>query len=130
MGPRGPNVEDVKAVKAAVGAEVRIKAAGGINTYDEANGVTGCWRRPPRYQPCDRNCGRPSIDLKHKYGVIFPKSRRILALAFQFYSNTARAAIAGGLVVSKLINQNLFVKQPTKTSKFLPAKQLLRVWKL
>ncbi len=36
MGPRGPSVKDIEVVKAAVGNSVRIKAAGGINTYEEA----------------------------------------------------------------------------------------------
>ncbi len=36
MGPRGPSVEDVKIVREAVGPAMKIKVAGGINTYTEA----------------------------------------------------------------------------------------------
>jgi deoxyribose-phosphate aldolase len=36
MGPRGPSVEDVKIVREAVGPDMKIKVAGGIDTYEEA----------------------------------------------------------------------------------------------
>jgi len=36
MGPRGPSVADVQAVRAAVGPAMNIKVAGGIDTYEEA----------------------------------------------------------------------------------------------
>lgn len=36
MGPRGPSVEDVKIVRDAVGPDMKIKVAGGIDTYEEA----------------------------------------------------------------------------------------------
>jgi deoxyribose-phosphate aldolase len=36
MGPRGPSVEDVATVRAAVGPAMNIKVAGGIDTYQEA----------------------------------------------------------------------------------------------
>ncbi len=36
MGPRGASVEDIKLVREAVGPETKIKAAGGIDTYQEA----------------------------------------------------------------------------------------------
>ncbi len=36
MGPRGASVHDVEIVKKAVGPTVKIKAAGGIDTYEEA----------------------------------------------------------------------------------------------
>ncbi len=36
MGPRGPSVDDVKIVRAAVGPDMNIKVAGGIDTYEEA----------------------------------------------------------------------------------------------
>jgi deoxyribose-phosphate aldolase len=36
MGPRGPSVEDVKIVREAVGPAMKIKVAGGIDTYKEA----------------------------------------------------------------------------------------------
>ena len=36
MGPRGPNVEDVAIVREAVGPTMKIKVAGGIDTYAEA----------------------------------------------------------------------------------------------
>lgn len=36
MGPREPSVEDVKIVREAVGADMKIKVAGGIDTYEEA----------------------------------------------------------------------------------------------
>ncbi|MCX6792353.1 MAG: deoxyribose-phosphate aldolase [Candidatus Gottesmanbacteria bacterium] len=37
MGPRGPSVEDVAIVREAVGPQMKIKVAGGIDTYDEAD---------------------------------------------------------------------------------------------
>ncbi len=36
MGPRGPSVADVEIVRAAVGPDMNIKVAGGIDTKDEA----------------------------------------------------------------------------------------------
>lgn len=36
MGPRGPSVEDVAIVREAVGADMKIKVAGGVDTYEEA----------------------------------------------------------------------------------------------
>jgi deoxyribose-phosphate aldolase len=36
FGPRGASVDDVRVMRAAVGADVRIKAAGGIRTFDQA----------------------------------------------------------------------------------------------
>jgi len=36
MGPRGPSVEDVAIVREAVGPDMKIKVAGGIDTYKEA----------------------------------------------------------------------------------------------
>jgi deoxyribose-phosphate aldolase len=36
MGPRGPSVDDVKIVRTAVGPDMKIKVAGGIDTYEEA----------------------------------------------------------------------------------------------
>lgn len=36
MGPRGASLDDVKLVRESVGNTVRIKAAGGIDTYEEA----------------------------------------------------------------------------------------------
>ncbi len=36
MGPRGPSVEDVKIVREAVGPDMKIKVAGGVDTYEEA----------------------------------------------------------------------------------------------
>ncbi len=36
MGPRGPSIEDVKTVREAVGPNMKIKVAGGIDTYEEA----------------------------------------------------------------------------------------------
>ncbi|MCX6725970.1 MAG: deoxyribose-phosphate aldolase [Candidatus Shapirobacteria bacterium] len=36
MGPRGASVKDVKLIKSVVGGKIKIKAAGGIDTYQEA----------------------------------------------------------------------------------------------
>lgn len=36
MGPRGATVSDVELVKQATGGKIKIKAAGGVDTYDEA----------------------------------------------------------------------------------------------
>lgn len=36
MGPRGASLEDVKIIKSVVGGKIKIKAAGGIDTYQEA----------------------------------------------------------------------------------------------
>lgn len=36
MGPREPSVEDVKIVREAVGPDMKIKVAGGVDTYEEA----------------------------------------------------------------------------------------------
>lgn len=36
MGPRGATVEDIKIIKGVVGDKIKIKAAGGIETYDQA----------------------------------------------------------------------------------------------
>ena len=36
LGPRGATVEDVKVVRGAVGDKIKIKVAGGIETYDQA----------------------------------------------------------------------------------------------
>jgi deoxyribose-phosphate aldolase len=36
MGPREPSVEDVRIVRKAVGADMKIKVAGGITTYEKA----------------------------------------------------------------------------------------------
>lgn len=36
MGPRGASLEDVRMIREAIGAEFRIKVAGGISTYDQA----------------------------------------------------------------------------------------------
>lgn len=36
MGPRGATVEDVRLVREAIGNKLRIKVAGGIETYDQA----------------------------------------------------------------------------------------------
>jgi deoxyribose-phosphate aldolase len=36
MGPREPTVEDVKIVREAVGPDMKIKVAGGVDTYEEA----------------------------------------------------------------------------------------------
>lgn len=36
MGPRGVTVKDVELIKAAIGNQIKIKAAGGVDTYDEA----------------------------------------------------------------------------------------------
>ena len=36
MGPRGASLEDIKIIKSVVGGKIKIKAAGGIDTYQEA----------------------------------------------------------------------------------------------
>ena len=36
MGPRGVTVRDIEIIKQAVGDKIKIKAAGGVDTYDEA----------------------------------------------------------------------------------------------
>ncbi len=36
MGPRGPSVADVNIVREAVGPDMKIKVAGGVDTYEEA----------------------------------------------------------------------------------------------
>lgn len=36
MGPRGATVSDVELIKQATGGKIKIKAAGGVDTYDEA----------------------------------------------------------------------------------------------
>lgn len=38
MGPRIPSLEDLATIKKAVGPEMKIKVAGGIDTYEEAEG--------------------------------------------------------------------------------------------
>ena len=38
MGPRGTSLEDIRIIKGVVGGKIKIKAAGGIDTYQEAIG--------------------------------------------------------------------------------------------
>jgi deoxyribose-phosphate aldolase len=36
MGPRGATVRDVELIKQAIGDKIKIKVAGGVDTYEEA----------------------------------------------------------------------------------------------